>query len=149
MTGVDFRARHPRFRAVADYLSARAPRGRLPGRQHIDPVDLKAHLAFINLIDVSHANGRPVFRYRVCGTAQVAATGRDATGKTPEESHHPAGAALVIAGMTAVLRTGQPDFVERALPLPDREHIRYQRVLFPLARDGATIDMLLVVHVYL
>lgn len=149
MPGSDFLDLHPRFRAVADYLAARAPHGRLPGRRHIDPADLKPHLPFINLIDVFYEAGEPRFRYRLVGTAQVEATGKDITGRTAEEAHDPAYLRLVLAGMRAAVCTRQPDFAERAVPHPTREHIRYRRVMFPLADDGVTVDMLLAVSVYL
>lgn len=140
---------HPRFRAIADYLAAKAPPGRLPGRQHIDPLELAAHLRFINLIDVVEGPDGLRFRFRLMGTEQVQANGRDFSGYFCDEILAPADLAWVTRRMTAAATTRRPDYAERVLPHPGRDHVRYRRVLFPLARDGRTVDMLLAIHVYL
>ncbi|MBV8650075.1 MAG: hypothetical protein JO255_01330, partial [Alphaproteobacteria bacterium] len=44
--------RHERFRRLYDYLGAKAPPGRLPGRQHIDPAEIADLLPYITLLEV-------------------------------------------------------------------------------------------------
>lgn len=140
---------HPRFRAIADYLAAKAPPGQLPGRQHIEPLDLAAHLRFINLIDVVYTPAGLRFRFRLMGSEQVQANGRDFSGRFCDEILSPADLAWVTRRMGAAVMTRMPDYAERVLPHPGRDHVRYRRILFPLARDGETVDMLLAIHVYL
>jgi hypothetical protein len=43
---------HPRFRRLADYLAIKAPPGKLPGRQHIEPTEIPDLLPWIMLIEV-------------------------------------------------------------------------------------------------
>ncbi len=143
-----FETLHPRFCAVADYLAAKAPPGRLPGRQHVDPAELKPHLPFINLIDVAWVAGVAQFRYRLWGTAQVQAVGYDGTGRTSDETHSPADAAVINQGMLTAVLTRRPDFAARWVLQTGRGHVYYQRVHFPLARDGESVDMLLTVYAY-
>jgi len=52
---------NPCFRRLADYLAAKAPAGKLPGRQHIDPLEIPDLLSWIMLIDA--------FRTRLTGDA--------------------------------------------------------------------------------
>ncbi len=144
----DALAGEPRFRAIADYLAGRAPPGLLPGRQHIDAVDLRAHLPFVNLVDVVRDAGRLRYRFRLMGTAQVDATGRDMTGCWFDDVLSAADYRWVAERFGHVVRLRRPDLAERVLPYPDRAHVRYRRVVFPLARNGVTVDMLLIVHAY-
>ena len=70
---------------MRDYLAGVAPPGRLPGRQHIDPVDFPTLLPFVNLVDVEREQGegeqgardagRMRFRYRLVGTINAARDG--------------------------------------------------------------------------
>src|SRR5882724_9732666 len=59
-------------------------RGRaMPRRRDIDPIDIPKLLANLQLVDVVDGGAR--FRYRLIGTASVAAFGTDATGKCIDE----------------------------------------------------------------
>jgi hypothetical protein len=42
----------PRFQRLADYLARKAPPGKLPGRQHVEPTEIVELLPWIMLIDV-------------------------------------------------------------------------------------------------
>ena len=58
---------HPKIAMLHRYWRDVAPPGMLPGRQHIDPVDIPKLLANIWLLDVV---GEPVrFRFRLIGDA--------------------------------------------------------------------------------
>src|SRR3954471_8992298 len=61
-------ARDPRFRAFFDYWLGKAPPNRLPGRQHIDPLEMRRFLPYILLLDVVRETGRYRFQYRLVGT---------------------------------------------------------------------------------
>jgi hypothetical protein len=56
--------------------------------------------------------------------------------------------ARVQANMRKALDTRQPVFDSFPIPHPDRHFIVAQRMYFPLAADGETVDMLLVLHGY-
>lgn len=56
--------RHPRFPKFATYLAAKAPNGKLPGRQHIDLTENPRPLPKLNLVDsVLAAPGREPIRF--------------------------------------------------------------------------------------
>jgi hypothetical protein len=145
---VDFDALDPRFRWMRDYLAAVAPPGRLPGRQHVDPVDFPTLLPFVNLVDVERDAGTLVFRYRLVGTINAERAGVDMTGHIIGSGILPAFAARIARNMTRVVETCAPVFDRFPSPHPHREFIISERVYFPLARDGATVDMLLSLFAY-
>jgi len=140
---------HPRFAWMRDYLHRVAPPGLLPGRQHIDPVALRAILPFVNLVDVERGEHDALrFRYRLIGTLQTTAAGREISGKYLEDAVAPTFADRIRANMTAVVQQAKPVYDRFPMPYADRNFIDSERVYFPLARDGRTVDMLLILNFY-
>jgi len=139
---------HPRFTEMASYLRRVAPGSVLPGRQHIDPCDFYKVLNLVNLIDVERAGEEIHFRYRLMGETQTLNAGRDITGMLVEEALAPPLAARVNANMMQVLETRMAVYDRFPMPHPDREFIDSQRMYYPLAKDGETIDMLLILNGY-
>jgi hypothetical protein len=133
-------ASHPTLRFAFDYWLSKAPDGLLPGRQHIDPMELRSILPNVMLIDVEPDAAGPKFRLRLIGTAITEATGRDLTGQYfgPENQ---SGDTLLMQRLIGLVETGQPYFVAEKLNVPDRQHMLH-RLVMPLARDGKTIDMI-------
>ena len=138
---------HPRFRRLADYLAAKAPPGKLPGRQHIDPVDLFDILPYLMLIDVIRGEApEPRYRIRLMGTEVAALTGMDGTGKFVEEVlTDPEESRKVISGYSEILKTREPQYRRGMVASTDRKHMYYERIAFPLAADGETVDMFIFV----
>lgn len=135
-----------RFRRLADYLAAKAPLGKLPGRQHIDPLEFTDLLPWIMLIDVlPQTAGEPRYRIRLMGTEVVAIQGADETGRFVEEVLTGADGAEVVRGCDEILRTRQPLHRRGMVATSGREHVHYERVAFPLAGDGEHVDMLILV----
>lgn len=139
---------HPRFTEMIAYLRRVVPESRLPGRQHIDPCDFPKILRLVNLIDVERSGAEVHFRYRLMGETQTLNAGRDITGKLVEEAIAPPLAARINANMMLVLETRMPVYDRFPMPHPDREFIDSQRMYYPLAKDGETIDMLLILNGY-
>jgi hypothetical protein len=136
--------RHPRFRRLHDYLQAKAPPGKLPGRQHIDPMELADILPHVMLIDVERSPAAaPRYRVRLVGTAAVALQGEDTTGRYADEVLDKGGA--ILAGYADILATRQPQHHIGQIATTGREHRHYERIAFPLATDGETVDMLIFV----
>ncbi len=100
--GAEPPAIHPRFSEMARYLEAVAPKGRLPGRQHIDPCDFPRLLGLINLVDVERAEGRMRIRFRLVGEVQTRAAGRNITGLVVEDAVVPALVARITGNMKAI-----------------------------------------------
>jgi len=140
---------HPRFLQLERYLASKAPAGGIPGRQDIDPVELKSILSYINLFDVVRDEDRMRFRFRLVGSAQSEALGRDCTGRFIDEIFPGRSAEPIEAVMRHVVDTRVPHYDEFAAPFPERKHVHFQRALFPLAGDGYTVDMLIAAYVFL
>ncbi len=134
-------ASHPTLRFAFDYWLSKAPDGMLPGRQHIDPIELRTILPNVMLIDVEPDPAGAKFRLRLIGTAITEATGRDLTGQYfgPENQ---SGDQVMMERLAGLLETGQPYFVVDKLYAPDRQHLLLHRLVMPLARDGKTINMI-------
>ena len=120
--------------------------GLLPGRQHFDPVATPQLLRWMFLVQVEREGLR--FRYRLVGTEHVFALGRDVTGEWLDVAHHAFATSsahpqfiAVVAGQTAYYQGPPTYFV-------DKEHIRIERLLLPLARAGRTLDMVLGLTVF-
>ncbi|HTY67430.1 MAG TPA: PAS domain-containing protein [Alphaproteobacteria bacterium] len=136
--------RHSRFARLRDYLASKAPPGKLPGRQHIDPLEIPDLLPYLMLVDVIRAEGQPPrYQIRLVGTRVVAIQGADATGKFVEEVLDKG--PDIIAHYEDILATRQPQYRRGQVATQDRTHVSYQRVAFPLASDGETVDMLIFV----
>ena len=139
---------HPRFREMIRYLAEVAPPGRLPGRQHIDPYDLRQVITLVNLIDVEGDGGTVRFRYRLVGEQQRLAAGRNITGLVVEEAVVPNLVARINGNMAKALATRLPVYDRFPMPHPDRQFIDSERMYYPLASDGETIDMILILNGY-
>jgi len=137
-------AADPRFRTFFDYWLSKAPPGQLPGRQHIDPADLRALLPNILIYDViDEGGGSYRFRYRLWGTFVTMLVGGNHTGKFIEDVAEPERQAEINQVLTEIVTQRQPHFWEQPVPVRDRDFIAYQRLALPLASDGKTIDMLI------
>ena len=147
-TGLELR--HDDHRTLYDYWRARRHSGRLPARADVDPADLRALLPRLALIDVLREDDGLAFRYRLTGTEIVNRAGRDPTGKRFDELYRGDYLQTAHATYQRVVETGQPHTSDRVYPLvPGREYMSYDRLLLPLASDGATVDMVMLLIVVL
>lgn len=137
-----------RFVRMRDYLAGVAPPGKLPGRQHIDPLAIRALLSFTNLVDVERKDGNIRFRFRLIGTLQSTAAGREISGRYLEDAVLPEYFERIRGNMMAVLETREAVYDRFGMPHPGRDFIDTERVYFPLARDGENVDMLLILNGY-
>ena len=138
--------RWPEFRRLHDYLAKKAPPGKLPGRQHVDPLDLPDLLPRIMLMDVVRdAGDRRRYRIRLMGSDVAALQGEDGTGKFIEEVV--TGGPEIIAAYDEIVQSRQPQYRHGHVMAVGRDFISYERIAFPLASDGENIDMLLFIFV--
>ncbi len=144
----DFSGLHPRFRWMRDYLVRVAPPGRLPGRQHIDPLALKDVLPFVNLVEICRDGEAIRFRFRLVGTMQTEMAGREITGMFVEDAVVPAYVERIVGNMRNVMESKAPVYDRFPTAHPGREFIDAERIYFPLASDGDIVDMLILIHVY-
>lgn len=136
------------FQKMYNYLCSVAPPGRLPGRQHVDPLDFHDVLTFINLVDVERDGGFPRFRFRLVGTTQTIMANRDITGLHVEDAVLPDYSERILTNMKRVLATGKPLYDRFSMPHPERDFIDSERVYYPLASDGENVDMILILNSY-
>jgi hypothetical protein len=120
----------------------------LPGRQHLDPADIPDLLPNLRLVEVHRAPLR--FRYRLLGSRVDMVHGRSLLHQWLDEAHRadPKAAAL-LNDYRAVVETGRPSW-RRGTPhvVPEPSVATVEVLRLPLARDGATIDMLLCCNLY-
>ncbi|MBL8806768.1 MAG: PAS domain-containing protein [Rhodospirillales bacterium] len=145
---VEFDRLHPWFTWVRDYLRACAGSRKLPGRADIDPMCFRPNLNLVNLVDVVHEDGRVRFRFRLVGTTQTEMAEREITGRFVEDAVLPAYVARINSNMRAVVENGMPVYDRFPMPHPEREFLDSERVYFPLASDGETVDMILIACAY-
>src|SRR3954464_1001671 len=70
----------PHGRLLLEYWKAKCVAHGLPGRAHIDPIEMRSFLPCTVLIDVERHDGWMRFKYRLVGTQVVSAFGREVTG---------------------------------------------------------------------
>jgi hypothetical protein len=138
----------PIFARMRDFLARAAPPGRLPGRQHISPTELREFLPFISLVDVVRTGIVLRFRFRLVGTTQTEMAGREVTGRFIEDAVLADFVDRVNRNMRTVVERKQAVYDRFPMPHPNRTNIDTERLYFPLAADGVTVDMLLVLHRY-
>lgn len=138
----------PEHRQLFDYWRSKAPAGRLPGRRHLDPVDIPRLLPWIILYDVDWREGAPRFRFRLVGTGNVQRYGRDATGLWFEEAYDGEALARQQAVFAEVATSRRPHLSRAILPIAGKDHVTYRRLILPLTNDGETVDNLIALMVF-
>lgn len=137
-------AADPRFREFFAYWHSKAPPGLLPGRQHIDPLDIPHLLPGIVLLDVVPEGGRHRFRFRLVGTDFVETVGADHTGRFVDEVVlHLVKYEALRDVLMGIVRTRQPHYWETPATMSGRDYMSLQRLALPLARDGRAVDMVI------
>jgi hypothetical protein len=135
----------PEFTELLRYWESRRQGDRLPARADIEPLDLRALLPHLLLLDVERAGDRLRFRFRVAGTAFTTLIGRDVTGLHIDELGPPDRVTPVQDGLAAIVRTGRPCFLAGRPTLHNDRFARVKRLGVPLATDGRAVDMILAV----
>lgn len=139
--------RHAKIHALYRYWDSLRPADGLPARKAFDPTEIPDLLPNIWLIDIIPPV--PRFRYRLVGTAIVAARGYDQTGGflDQEVADFPQSQTFtdlqkVMAGMVS-WRKGVPDKLHRL-----NEIYSLERIFLPLAFDGSNVDIVVALTLY-
>ena len=112
-----------------------------PARSDIDPIDMKAVLPNVFLIDVLHGPLR--FRFRLVGTGVVKRRRRDDTGRMLDDLEHVDMREVMRGQFKQAVVRSRPVCYENVFPLPSHKQLAFRSLLLPLSRDGQTVDMLL------
>lgn len=130
----------PILAAALAYWRRLARGGTLPRRRDIDPSEIPRLLPHLQLIDVADAGAR--FRYRLVGTALVAAFGKEYTGKYLDELF--VGDRLAYASRvysTVCIRQRAVFLRNRYSTTRDLQMIA-NRLYMPLSDDGASVNII-------
>ncbi|HVM81635.1 MAG TPA: PAS domain-containing protein [Stellaceae bacterium] len=139
---------HPDIAGIHDYWRSIHPGTGLPGRQHVDALEIPRELLpRIWLLDIQAEPFR--LRYRLVGTEIVRAIGREVTGQWLDDAHpHLKDEPDYLARYREVLATGMPSWRRgRAMLWTHQDYREIENILLPLARDGASVDMIMVLTV--
>jgi hypothetical protein len=133
-------------RLYADWEGRRNGRP-FPARSDFDIVDFKYIIGQLSLIDVTYDPLR--FTFRLHGSGVTRRVGYDMTGKDIEDLPPPAIRTMVRGHFIEVVEHGRPVVQIRERHGTDDRVVESEVLALPLARDGATIDMLLVAIAFL
>jgi hypothetical protein len=133
----------PEIVALYDYWRSKAPaEGMLPGRRHIDPLDIPKLLPHIWLVDVVDEPRR--FRVRLLGTALVETGTPLRVGDFITDRLLPEQRTASLAEFETVVQSREPLWYRGPLKLRHGTYVHeVERIFLPLAADGQHVDMLL------
>jgi len=139
---------HPLIRQLHDHWRGMAPSAAsLPGRKHLDPLEIPNLLPWLWLVDVVRQPALR-FRYRLLGSRHQQPMGGDFTGRWMDEVHENFVASRGIRDYEAVAQ-GETSW-RRGAPIfhTDQEFLIIERLMLPLADDGRTVDMIMAITLY-
>jgi len=137
----------PRLAVLYSYWSSKRGARAIPGRADIEPGELRALLPHILLIDV--VEGGRDFRYRLVGTEIERHIGRPVTGSLISEVLSGAYLTYIRSLHQRVVAEAAPIYSENSFNdgrgglAEIADFKRAFRLMLPLAKDGATVDMVL------
>lgn len=143
----DRSAWNPRIAEFFAYWLSIKPPGRLPGRQHFDPLDIPLLMPRVWMLDVLRAPLR--YRYRLAGTKEVETLQREVTGLMFDEVHpHLRGQGEAYGRLDRMAQDGVPTYrCGSVVAVHHKEHLTVENCMVPLARDGHMVDMIVACSV--
>jgi len=140
---------HPKIRQRLDYWLSRHPAEQvLPGRQHVDPTGIASLLPQLFLVDVERGPLR--FKYRLVGTDYVQMMGRDLTGQYLD-AVHPGFSGPILQHYIDAVEHKRPGYRKGPVMYANakKDYLTVERLIVPLARNGADVDMIMGVILHL
>lgn len=136
--------RDPGTRYLLEYWERKRAGRRMPARADVDPVELKSVLGRLLIIEVMR---QPLdFRYRLAGTKTFDIFGHDLTGLSVRDIQPPEWSQAIWSSLTALVETGEPQYVELQFETVAR-NVRIYRVLrLPLGANGQDVDQILLLQ---
>ncbi len=134
-------------RALYEYwLSIHPDSDTLPGRQHLDPIDIPSLLPNVWLVDVVKDPVR--FRFRLFGTAHYGAMDRDCTGMWIDEAFPSFLGSEVYSDYINLIENGVPSYRKGPASFHIPNYKTIERIMLPLAENGTDVNMILALTVY-
>ena len=135
--------RSPVLLELLRYWQSKSRGGLLPARADLDPLELRALLPNIYLIDVLSGEAADTWRFRIrlLGERHVDVYGPGLVGKVIDDIFPPAVAAEFNRLYAAVVRRRMPVINHGKVSwLRNKEFLEYEGLHAPLAGDGRNID---------
>lgn len=139
--------RFAKLRAAYEYWLTRSAGGtRIPDKAGFDPVDMRAFLANVLLIDKEAATGR--FRYRLAGTEICDVYGLEPKGRYVDEVLRGEYRDFLIGVYERVVREKVCIYCESHLQVADGAKKHIERIICPMTTNGVEVDCLFIVQHY-
>jgi hypothetical protein len=140
---VDPKDLSPPLGEVKDYWAAKRGARAMPRRADIDPLELRAHMPYLSMLEVLPDSAD--FLFRLLGTGITERLGRDSTGKTVRQVYTVADPAIrkwMLDGLQAVVAHKAPVLMGGTLRMVQKDFLRFQTLHLPLSEDGERVSML-------
>ena len=142
--------REPAIAQLYAYWLARKGGHRFPGRQDIDPVEMKFALGGITLFDIQRPkepDSALRFRYRLIGSDIVARDGFDLTGRfldeLPLEQYR-----TLLLGRLRMLAEKPAALLIHNKQFYDQRWYDYEAIWLPLAADHVNVDIMMACQIF-
>ena len=133
---------HVTVQRLYEYWALKRGQRAMPARSDLDPIDMKALLPHLILIDVVPDERRYI--YRLVGTREVEMRGSDPTGKAVKDAYYAESPGETMAYLDRVVATQEP-ILYRGTYQPTSTRTQEEDVLFlPLSKNGNACDMILI-----
>jgi hypothetical protein len=135
---------HSRTAGFFHYWQSKRRGDALPARADLDPIEMKAWLPGLVLVDVTPAPGQqPRYRltYRLIGTQARDLRGHEATGKCVGDAYFGNSLEEIMENYRLVIEERQVVYDGDRTLSKDGARLESETLLLPLARDGVTVDM--------
>jgi hypothetical protein len=148
MTSLEFLNRcRPATAAFYRYWNARRGTRAMPARADLDPIEMKAWLPGVALVEVRRdpAAAKPyTLHYRLIGTRPTQLRGREVTGLPVERGYFGADLAAALENYRLVIEEKKLVYDWDHTPSETGFAREGETLLLPLSSDGETVDMVLV-----
>lgn len=138
---------HADVKLFYEYWLSISPEGRLPGRQHFDPIGIPQLLPNLWLIEVHREPLR--FWRRLVGSKIEEFAGMNLTGGWVGDRLSGARLSGVHSFLMDVVETKRPNWRRgKSLIRFEKDFAELERLYLPLANDGETVDMIVAITVF-
>lgn len=135
---------HPKLARFFEYWLAIAPDGRLPGRQHFDPLEIATIMPQVWMLDVVRRDdGTRRFRYRLAGTKEVETLQREVTGQWFDVVHRLDAEHPIYQRLADVVEHGVASYRKGLVGLThEKDHRLVENCMLPFSAAGKTVDLI-------